>query len=60
MDLKYRLITGVDDAKFCERISELLEEGYELHGGPAVSINPNNGRLYVAQAVVRKAYGKDM
>ena len=60
MDLKYRLITGIDNASFCERISQLLEEGYELHGGPAASINPNNGKLYVAQAVVRKEDGEDL
>ncbi|MBA3012209.1 MAG: DUF1737 domain-containing protein [Proteobacteria bacterium] len=33
--LKYRLITGKDDSNFCERISKLIEEGYQLYGSPS-------------------------
>ena len=40
--LRYRLITGKDDASFCSRISALLEEGYVLYGSPALTYN---GRL---------------
>lgn len=47
---RYRLLTGVDDAVFCERVSEALELGYELHGGPALTWNGTTG--YVAQAVI--------
>lgn len=59
MDLKYRLITGVDSAGFCERISKLLEEGYELYGSPSITSQLMNGRAikFVAQAVVRKDDG---
>ncbi|MFD6156837.1 DUF1737 domain-containing protein [Nocardia sp. NPDC060256] len=49
--LRYRLITGVDDASFCERISELLAQGYRLHGSPAVTFNGTN--VIAAQAVIR-------
>lgn len=48
--LKYRLITGIDDANFCRRISELLEEGYKLHGSPSCTFNGKD--VIVAQAVV--------
>ncbi|MEU7138265.1 DUF1737 domain-containing protein [Nocardia sp. NPDC046473] len=48
---RYRLITGVDDAAFCERISELLEQGYRLHGSPAVTFNGTT--VIAAQAVIR-------
>jgi hypothetical protein len=48
--LKYRLITGIDDASFCKRISELLEEGYKLHGSPSCTFNGKD--VIVAQAVV--------
>lgn len=48
--LGYRLITGRDDAEFCKRISRLLEEGYELHGSPAVTYNGNE--VVAAQALV--------
>ncbi len=48
--LKYRLFTGIDDKNFCERVSEALESGYELHGSPAATFNGKN--VIVAQALV--------
>ncbi|MFE9575809.1 DUF1737 domain-containing protein [Nocardia sp. NPDC006044] len=48
--LRYRLITGVDDASFCERISGLLDQGYRLHGSPAVTFNGTD--VIAAQALV--------
>ncbi|WP_433565480.1 DUF1737 domain-containing protein [Nocardia sp. CA-151230] len=48
--LRYRLITGPDDATFCERISALLDEGYRLHGSPAVTFDGTS--VIAAQAVV--------
>jgi hypothetical protein len=48
--LGYRLITGPDDVEFCERVSALLEDGYELYGSPAVT--HGGGRVIVAQALV--------
>ncbi|WP_330182385.1 DUF1737 domain-containing protein [Nocardia sp. NBC_01503] len=51
--LRYRLITGPDDATFCERISALLDEGYLLHGSPSVTFNGTN--VIAAQAVVLPA-----
>ncbi|OIK20325.1 DUF1737 domain-containing protein [Bacillus amyloliquefaciens] len=47
--LRYRLITGKDDANFCKRISELLDEGYKLHGSPSCTFNGQD--VIVAQAV---------
>jgi hypothetical protein len=52
---RYRLLTGVDDSVFCERVSEALNLGYELHGGPALTWNGTTG--YVAQAVVWRKDG---
>ncbi|WP_084515169.1 DUF1737 domain-containing protein [Nocardia acidivorans] len=51
--LRYRLITGPDDATFCERISALLDEGYQLHGSPSVTFNGAN--VIAAQAVILPA-----
>ncbi len=48
--LKYRLITGKDDANFCERISNLLEKGYQLYGSPSVTYNGKD--VIAAQAVI--------
>lgn len=48
--LRYRLITGKDDASFCQRISKLLDEGYRLYGSPSCTFNGEN--VIVAQAVI--------
>jgi hypothetical protein len=48
--LRYRLLTGTDDRSFCEKVSAALEEGYRLHGGPAVTFDGT--RVVTAQAVV--------
>jgi len=45
----YRLLTGPDDASFCQRVSEALELGYVLYGSPAATFNGE--RVIVAQAV---------
>jgi hypothetical protein len=46
----YRLLTGPDDAAFCQRVSEMIDLGYEPHGGPAVTFNGES--VIVAQALV--------
>lgn len=48
----YRLITGKDDSAFCRRISEMLALGYELHGSPSVTWDPNQQSVIAAQAVL--------
>jgi hypothetical protein len=49
---KYKLITGKDDAKFCARITEYLENGYELYGSPSIAFNGEH--MVVAQAIVKQ------
>ena len=46
----YRLITGVDDAAFCRRVSEALTLGYRLYGSPAATFDGR--QVIVAQAIV--------
>ena len=46
----YRVLTGPDDAAFCERVSEALALGYELYGSPAVTFD--GARVVVAQALL--------
>lgn len=48
--LRYRVLTGVDDSEFCERVSQALADGYLLSGSP--SITARDGDVIVAQAVV--------
>ena len=45
----YRVLTGPDDETFCRRVSEALDLGFRLHGGPAVTFNGVN--VIVAQAL---------
>ncbi|QOR71270.1 DUF1737 domain-containing protein [Ruania alkalisoli] len=47
---RYRLLTGPDDAAFCERVSAALAEGYLLHGSPSVTFD--GSRVIAAQAVL--------
>jgi hypothetical protein len=48
--LRYRVLTGPDDRAFCERVSAALDDGYTLHGGPALTFD--GARVIVAQAIV--------
>ena len=46
----YRLLTGPDDASFCERVSEALAAGYKLYGAPAATFNGQT--VVVVQALI--------
>ncbi|MEU5878096.1 DUF1737 domain-containing protein [Spirillospora sp. NPDC047279] len=50
--LRYRMITGPDDAEFCGRVSALLDEGYELYGAPTMTFDAARVRVVVGQALV--------
>lgn len=47
---RYRVLTGVDDAEFCKRVSAALELGYELYGSPSITWTGTSG--YLAQAII--------
>ena len=49
--MPYRLVIGVDNSLFCERVAEFLIEGYELYGDPVLSVDAD-GRRHMAQAVI--------
>jgi hypothetical protein len=46
----YRILTGIDDDAFCQRVSEALELGYRLYASPAATFDGTN--VIVAQALV--------
>jgi hypothetical protein len=48
--LRYQLLTGPDTRDFSVRVSAAIDEGYVLHGSPAVTFDGTT--TYVAQAVV--------
>ena len=47
----YRLLTGPDDAAFCRRVSEALDQGYQLYGSPTMAFNGTS--VIVGQALIR-------
>jgi hypothetical protein len=55
---RYRLLTGPDDSEFCRRVSQALQEGYELYGSPACTFNGE--RVIVAQAVIWPVSKEDL
>ena len=46
----YRFLSGVDNAEFCQRVSDALADGYVLYGNP-VMVMDNDVRI-VGQAVI--------
>ncbi|MFP4539299.1 MAG: DUF1737 domain-containing protein [Dichotomicrobium sp.] len=55
----YRLLTGKDDSAFCHRVSEALNNGWELHGPPSVTFDSVRGHVVCAQAIVKDVPERD-
>ena len=53
---RYRMLTGIDDSAFCQKVSDALDDGYELYGSPTMTFNGSN--VIVGQAVVLKKKAK--
>ena len=52
----YKMLTGIDDSEFCDKVVRHLENGYELYGSPTSAFNGKN--VIVGQAVVLKKKAK--
>ena len=50
MRKSYHFLSGVDDAAFCQRVSDFLAEGYILYGN-LVMVTDDGNRI-VGQAVI--------
>ena len=50
MKKSYHFLSGVDDAAFCQRVSDFLAEGYILYGNPVMVMD--DGNRIVGQAVI--------
>jgi hypothetical protein len=55
----YRCLTGVDDQKFCHRVSAALNRGWTLHGGPTLTYDPETKRVICGQAIVKDVEGAE-
>ncbi|MCO5073677.1 MAG: DUF1737 domain-containing protein [Rhizobiaceae bacterium] len=49
----YRLLTGVDDAAFCHRITEALNLGWSLHGSPVLTYDGVRRAVICGQAITK-------
>ena len=50
MKKSYHFLSGVDDAAFCQRVSDFLAEGYILYGNRVMVMD--DGNRIVGQAVI--------
>lgn len=48
----YRYLTGKDDVHFCARVTQALNEGYQLYGSPTMTFNGSD--VIVGQAIVKQ------
>ncbi len=53
MATRYRFLTGPDDSSFCDKVTEALADGYELHGSPTLTYDSDTARVICGQAVIR-------
>lgn len=53
----YRFLSADDTSDFCHKVTEALNNGWELHGGPTYSFDAANGVMRCGQAVVKQAEG---
>lgn len=53
----YRLLTEDDTSAFCHKVTDALNKGWELHGGPSYAFDASKGTMRCAQAVVKEVEG---
>lgn len=53
----YRLLTEEDTAAFCHKVTQALNTGWALHGGPQYAHDPVTGTMRCAQAVTKEVAG---
>lgn len=52
--IRYRYLTGPDDSSFCDRVTEALNDGWELQGDATLAFNGSTGQMMCGQAIVRR------
>lgn len=60
----YRYLTGTDDAAFCHKVTEALNQGWQLYGDPAITYDEKREIVVCGQAVTKdsdeKSYDPEM
>lgn len=52
----YSFLTGPDDEVFCKRVTERLNNGWDLYGNPTMSFDGKN--VIAGQAIVKEVEGE--
>jgi len=52
--ITYKFLTGPDDASFCQRVTEALNNGWELYGNPTLTYDPKQNRVICGQVIVKR------
>lgn len=53
----YRILTEDDTSAFCHKVTDALNKGWDLHGGPTYAFDASNGVMRCGQAVVKEVDG---
>lgn len=53
----YRFLTGKDDAAFCHKVTQALNQGWTLSGSPSYTYNAETQHMQCGQAVVKEVEG---
>lgn len=53
----YRMLTEDDTSAFCHKVTEALNNGWDLHGPPVYAFDAANGVMRCGQAVVKEKDG---
>ena len=53
----YRFLSDDDTSAFCHMVSAALDQGWQLHGGPAYGFDAARGAMRCGQAVVKDVPG---
>ncbi len=54
----YRYLTGPDDTAFCQRVTEVLNRGWQLGGPPTLTYDPERKRVICGQTVLKEVDGE--
>jgi len=49
----YRYLTGKDDAAFCHRVTQALNNGWQLCGQPTLTFDQRRGEVICGQAITK-------
>ena len=54
----YRYLTGKDDAAFCHRVTQALNNGWQLYGQPTLTFDQKRGEVICGQVITKEVEGR--